>query len=253
MDSQKTYLEICTASVEDVLTAESAGANRVELNTALGLGGLTPTCGMVELALQQTKLPVIAMARPRESGFCYSASEFETLLKDVAWLAQSGVTGIAFGVLTEQGKIDRARCLAVIREMAPTQEIVFHRAFDLVPNMQEALETLVDCGVHRLMTSGGQATAWQGRQVIASLVEQSRGRIQILAAGGIREDHVTQLVAATGVAQIHAGLGQGREDASYAGGGNVDFYASKPEKPEYFRQSSPDLIRQMVQTLNSNK
>ncbi len=252
MDSQKTCLEICTASVTDVLTAESAGADRVELNTALGLGGLTPTYGMIELALQQTNLPIIAMARPRESGFCYSNSEFETLLRDVAWLAEAGVTGIAFGVLTERGKIDQARCRAVIREMAPTQEIVFHRAFDLVPNTQDALEALVDCGVHRVMTSGGQATAWQGRQVITSLVRQSKDRIQILAAGGIRKDHVTQLIAETGVEQIHAGLGQSREDASYAGGGNVDFYSPKPEKPEHFRQSSSDLIRQMVQTLNSH-
>ena len=244
-------LEICTASVSDVWVAEQAGADRVELNTALTLGGLTPSPGMVELALQQTDLPVIAMVRPRESGFCYSEREFDTLLCDVRWLVKAGISGIAFGVLTEQGTVDVARCKAVIEATTNQQEIVFHRAFDLVSNMTQELQTLIDCGVDRVMTSGGKRTAWEGRQTIGELQKQAGDQIEILAAGGIRVDHIWYLIEATGVQHIHAGLGDVDLDGSYQSDTQVNFYGPPPKNPAEYRKSSAERIRQMVQTLKS--
>jgi len=251
MNSPNTFLEICTASVSDVLIAEQAGADRVELNTALTLGGLTPSPGMVELALEKSHLPVIAMVRPRESGFCYSESEFDTLLRDVRWLVEAGISGIAFGVLTEQGTVDVPRCQAVIEATTGQQDIVFHRAFDLVSDMTQGLQTLIDCGVHRVMTSGGKRTAWEGRHQIAQLQKQSAGQIEILAAGGIRVNHVSDLIKETGVQQIHAGLGGPHWDRSYQKDTQVNFYGDPPENPAEYRESSPKRILQMAQTLKS--
>lgn len=251
MNLPTTLLEICTASASDVLVAEQAGADRVELNTALTLGGLTPSPGMVDLVLKQTNLPVIAMVRPRESGFCYSPNEFNTLLCDIDWLVKAGVSGIAFGVLTEQGTIDAARCRAVIEVATSELEIVFHRAFDLVSDMTQGLQTLIDCGVHRVMTSGGKRTAWEGRHAIAKLKKQAGNQIEILAAGGIRVDHVSDLIAETGVDQIHAGLGENDLDLSYQLGSEVNFYGDPPKNPAEYRKSSSRGIREMVQTLKS--
>lgn len=253
MHSRQTQLEICTASVTDTVIAEAAGADRVELNTALPLGGLTPSPGMVRLALQQVSIPVIAMARPRESGFCYSEQEFQTLLDDVQWLVEAGVAGVAFGVLDEHGSVDVARCRQVLDRLGENQLAVFHRAFDLVTDKSTALETLIECGVDRVMTSGGAETAWQGRASIAELVRQATNRIEILPAGGIRVDHATNLVAETGVTQIHAGLSEQATDPCYAEGVEVNFYGQLPENPAHFRQSSPQLIQQMAQSLNPHR
>ena len=107
-------LEICTGSLSDVLIAEQNGADRVELNSGLSLGGITPTPGTVIRVLQRASIPVIAMARPRQSGFCYSDNEFQVLLSDVQWLVDQGVAGVAFGVLDNRGDIDVDRCRQVV-------------------------------------------------------------------------------------------------------------------------------------------
>ncbi len=250
MIGTRVTLEICTASVQDALIAAAAGADRIELNTALSLGGLTPSPGMVRLVTQQLSIPVIAMVRPRESGFCYSDAEFQTLVEDVRWLVDAGVAGIAFGVLDRQGQVDRSRCDQILGLLRDQQQGVFHRAFDLVPDKQTALESLVQCGIPRVMTSGGASTAWQGRQVIGDLVRQAGTRIEILAAGGIRVDHVTAFLQETGVRQLHAGLGTPQRDASYPEAGGVNFYGPLPADPAQFRQSCPQKIREMKQAIS---
>jgi len=117
--SPKTVLEICTASIEDAIVAEASGADRIELNSALSLGGLTPTFSTVSSVLTELSIPVIAMSRPRESGFCYSPREFNTLLQDADRMLEQGVQGIAFGVLNSSGKVDVDRCRQVVAQSAP--------------------------------------------------------------------------------------------------------------------------------------
>lgn len=250
MASNKILLEICCASVEDASIAESAGADRIELNTSLPLGGLTPSPGMVRLVLEQVAIPVIAMARPRESGFCYSGYEFKTLAHDVQWLVEAGVAGIAFGVLSDSGQVDTDRCREIVQLIGPDQQAVFHRAFDLIVDQSAALESLIECGITRVMTSGGKMTAWEGRDQIGQLVRQANNRIEILPAGGIRIDHASRLVSLTGVSQFHAGLGQSRFDKSYQASDGISFYGEMPENPARFRQSCGDSIRQMIESLH---
>jgi copper homeostasis protein len=249
MNPARITLEICTASVTDAWVAESAGADRVELNLALPLGGLTPSPGMVRLVLQQLSIPVIAMVRPRESGFCYSAAEFRTLQEDVGWLAEAGVAGIAFGVLTDKGEVDGERCDQVVQLLAEGQQAVFHRAFDWVPDPAAGLETLIQCGVTRVMTSGGAPSAWQGREHIRERVDQSAGRIEILAAGGIRSSHAAALVRQTGITQLHAGLAQPAWDESFPGDDVISFYSPLPADPAEYRRTSESAIRQMKAAL----
>ncbi len=247
--NEKRLLEICIASLDDLLVAQSSGADRVELNSALLLGGLTPSPGCVELVMQATQVPVVAMARPRESGFCYSDREFSTLLRDVNWLAKAGVDGIAFGVLDDRGQIDRQRCEQVVAAMGPQRQAVFHRAFDLIEDQLAALEALIDCGVQRVMTSGGQPNAVAGQANIARLVERAAGRIEILAAGGIRSGNVQELLAATGVNQIHAGPSRHESDASYRVDCPVNFYGSPPQDPSRFSRSNAESIRDLAAVL----
>jgi copper homeostasis protein len=206
-------LEVCVASVEDALAAQEGGAARLELSPALALGGLTPSLGLLIEVTQAVSLPVIALARPRAGGFCYSSTEFRTLRRDVDLLLSHGANGIAFGILFADGTIDRDRCRELVRQVGE-DKAVFHRAFDMTPDPFAALETLVDLGVKRVLTSGQEATAAKGAALIAELVRRAAGRIEVLPGGGINRAMVAEVVRRTGCNQVHASLRGQRVDRS---------------------------------------
>lgn len=202
----RILLEVAVASVEDALAAHAGGADRLELNAALPLGGLTPTPGLVRGVRNAVPLPLVVLLRPRPSGFCYSRHELAVMERDLEWV---GDLPVAVGVLTDQGEIDVP---AMKRFARPGT--VFHRAFDLVPDPFAALERLIDLGVRRVMTSGQAATALDGADRIARLIDAARGRIEVLPAAGIRPENVRELVRRTGCGQVHASLRGLRTDPS---------------------------------------
>lgn len=210
---KRILLEICTASLEDCLTAQEGGADRVELNSALSLGGLTPSLGLLQEARQALGIPIIVMIRPRPAGFCYSAAEFTVMQREVELALAHGADGIAFGILHEDGAIDQARCASIIKQAAG-REIVFHRAFDVTPNARVALEQLIDLGITRVLTSGQESSAYNGATRIAEFIKQAAGRIQILPAGGINRFTIADVLARTGCEQVHTSLTTARIDAS---------------------------------------
>lgn len=210
---KKLLLEVCTASLEDCLVAQSGGADRVELNTALALGGLTPSLGLLREARQELRIPIIAMIRPRPAGFCYGASEFRVMQRDAELVLANGADGIAFGILCEDGSIDIARCAEIVKQ-AGGREVVFHRAFDVTPEPLTALEQLIDLGITRVMTSGQESRAFSGAANLARFIEHARGHIQILAAGGINRDTLADVLSRTGCEQVHASLSALQYDAS---------------------------------------
>ncbi len=235
--------------MEDAIIAETAGADRIEINSALLLGGLTPTVGCVQSILDHISIPAIAMCRPRPSGFCYSQHEFETLDRDACIMLDLGVSGIAFGVLNENRQVDELRCRQLV-ERAGDCDTVFHRAFDLVADWQREIKVLIDCGVRRVMTSGQRQSAWQGREKIGEMLAFVDGQIEILAAGGIRSDTVAQLVKQTGITQIHAGPSVDITDPSQPAGGPVSFYADPPS-PNLYRRIDADRVHDLVKCLKN--
>lgn len=214
-------LEIVVQSVEDALVAERAGADRLELVSALALGGLTPSYGTVETVLSRCNLPVVAMLRPRSGGFGYSQGEFDAMVRDGEHFLAMGVKGLVFGILDETGISPRNARLVDLGG-----EAVFHRAFDLLPDPLEALERLVDLGFRRLLTSGGRGGAPENLDAIRRLVERAEGRIEILPGGGVRAENVASLVGRTGVSQVHLGALEWTEDKT---GGGIAFNAAHPE------------------------
>lgn len=183
----RILLEVAIASAEDARTAARAGADRLELNAALELGGLTPTPAALE-AVRQAGLPVVTMLRPRPGGFRYSDAELSVMLRDLTWIDGD----VAVGILTPASEID-------VRQLRrfPTARVVFHRAFDLVADPLRALEQLIDLGVPRVMAGAADP------ERLARLVEAARGRIAVLPAGGVRPENVRRLVERSGCAQVH--------------------------------------------------
>lgn len=204
-------LEIAASSVTDSLTAAAGGADRVELNSALQLGGLTPSLGTLLQVKELTRLPVMAMVRPRAGGFCYTDSEFATMQRDADLMLEHGAEGLVFGVLHDDGRIDTTRTAQLVAQCGP-RPAVFHRAFDVTPDPADALETLIDLGVTRVLTSGQAACAAGGAAVIRALVQHASGRLEILPGAGIRPDNVAALLEATGCHQVHASLSTWQTD-----------------------------------------
>ncbi len=194
-------LEVCCGSAEDVWTAAGAGADRVELNSALFLGGLTPSVGAMTLA-RRAELPIMAMVRPREGGFCYTGAEFDTMLADTRALLAAGADGIVFGCLHPDGTVDRARCAAMLSAIGD-RERVFSRAIDVVPDWRAALDVLMELGFTRVLTSGQAASAPAGADTIRAMRAYAAGRIQILPGCGVSPDNAAGLLARTGCDQVH--------------------------------------------------
>jgi len=171
---EKVVIEVCCGSVDDVVRAAEAGADRVELNSALFAGGLTPSVGAVLEAKLRVNLPVISMIRPRAGGFCYTDLEFETMLRDTRELAKAGTDGFAVGFLTAEGWLDEERCKNWVKA-AGERELVFHRAFDIMKNEpEEVLPRLAEIGFKRILTSGREPSAPAGAEMIKRCVQVGR-------------------------------------------------------------------------------
>lgn len=193
-------VEIVAQSADDAVAAERAGASRIELVSALSLGGLTPSLGTLEETRARCGLPVIAMLRPRSGGFDYTPGEFASMLRDGQRFLDAGAAGLVFGVLNERGEIDFERNREIV---ALGGEAVFHRAFDALSDPFEALETLVELGFTRILTSGGRGPAQQGVETLKRLQEQAAGRIEILPGGGVRPENAAEIVSRTRIRQVH--------------------------------------------------
>ena len=210
---KRVLLEICSGSLDDAIEAAVAGADRVELCSALFLGGLTPSMGALVEAKRRLTIPVMFMLRPRPAGFCYSASEFAAMERDAALAMAHGADGLVFGVLTSNGRID-ARRTRRLRALAGTCDAVFHRAFDVTPDPKRALDELVDLGITRVLASGQAPTVAEGLEVIARLVEHAGDRIQVMPGGGIRPHEFATVIRASRCRQIHVAAWLAKRDSS---------------------------------------
>jgi copper homeostasis protein len=243
-------LEIIATSADDCAAIERAGGDRIELCSALALGGLTPSAALVQRARAATSLPIMMMLRPRECGFCYSAEEFRQMALDLKFGLAAGVDGFVFGCLNRDGTIDERRTAHLVK-LAASKQTVFHRAFDVTPNPLATLETLVKLGVMRILTSGQQATALAGADLIRQLVAQAAGRIEILPGAGVRAEHAAELVRRTGVAQVHASASGTEIDVSTAANLVLHFGGASSASGEGHRCVDPAQIAAMKKSLDT--
>ena len=198
----RILLEVAVTTCDEARLAAEAGADRLELCSALELGGVTPSPGTFLAVREAVTLPVYVLLRPRPGGFAYSTGEFETMKRDAEWFVNHGADGLVFGLLTNEGRVD-GRCADLV---AIAKHAVFHRAFDFVPDRLQALEEVIGLGFERILTSGGAATAVEGCAEIAKLVRAANGRIEILPGSGIRPDNVAASFQLAGLTQVHASL-----------------------------------------------
>lgn len=193
--------EICASSFESAKNAQIAGANRIELCSELGVGGITPSFGLIKKVMDELTIENCVLIRPRSGDFTYTEEEFDIMLRDITLCRELGCKGVVTGVLNTDNTIDEKRTLQLI-EAAGALDFVYHRAFDCTPNPLEALETLKQLGVKRVLTSGGKKSAIEGLDLLKILLEQSEGKITIMPGGGINPQTIVKIKDA-GFNEVH--------------------------------------------------
>ncbi|MEO2087949.1 MAG: copper homeostasis protein CutC [Gemmataceae bacterium] len=198
----RVLLEVCVETVADAVAAERGGADRLELCSALDLGGLTPTPGMYLAVRAAVRLPLVVMLRPRAGGFVYTADELNVILRDQELFRPHQPAGFVFGPLLLHQAVDR-EAVAVLRAGCGRADAVFHRAFDETPDPDRAVEDLIELNVTRVLTSGGAETAVLGAERIAKTVRSDSGRIQVLACGKVNATSANAVLDETRCGQLH--------------------------------------------------
>lgn len=196
-------LEIAANSLASALAAQEGGASRIELCSALELGGLTPSPGQVALVRDKLSIPVYVLIRPRAGDFAYAEEEHATMLADIAYCAAAGCDGVVVGALTADGDVDVTRCRELV-SAANGIDVTFHRAIDVCRDPATALEAIIGLGCARVLSSGGAASAMEGSANLRRLIEQAAGRIGIMPGAGIGAGNIAALMAATGAREFHA-------------------------------------------------
>ena len=193
--------EICASSFESAKNAQIAGANRIELCSELGIGGVTPSYGLVKKVAEELSIGNCVLIRPRSGNFTYTEEEFDVMLRDITFCREIGCQGVVTGVLNVDNTIDQERTKRLM-EAAGDMEFVYHRAFDCTPNLMEALEVLKRLRVKRVLTSGGKKSAIEGLELLKSLNSIAEGQLTIMPGGGVNPQTILKIKEA-GFKEVH--------------------------------------------------
>jgi copper homeostasis protein len=205
-------IEICANSFESAKAAQDGGANRIELCTNLSVGGLTPSRGLIRKVIAELNIPVHVLIRPRGGNFVYSEDEVKGMLDAIAFCKKLGCSGIVSGVLTSENTIDEKATRQLIAA-SEGMEFTFHRAFDMVNDPSDAIETVVQLRATRLLSSGQQNKAIDGIEMLKQLKSLSEGKLQIMPGSGINSENALEFKKA-GFKMIHFSATKKDKEAS---------------------------------------
>ncbi|MDM8521486.1 copper homeostasis protein CutC [Anaerolineales bacterium HSG6] len=245
-----TTVEVCIADVESAVASQEGGANSVELCDNLKEGGTTPSWAMIQLAREKIDIGLHVIIRPRGGDFCYSEFEFELMKRNVKISRELGADGVVFGILRPDGELDKER-MAELVELAGPMYLTCHRAFDMSPDPYVSLETLIELGFHRILTSSRQASAADDTALLGQLHQQAAGRIVIMAGGRVRLDNVERIVNEAGVGAVHLGTGVSDLYDSQMVYRNESVSMGADSDEYQIRHTSADKVRQTVTLLRA--
>lgn len=195
--------EACVESLADALDAERRGAHRIELCSTLDQDGLTPSRELIGECRHRLSIPIMVMIRPRGGDFVYSGDEVAQMEGEIAFCKRSAVAGVVFGLLTREGKIDVENTARLARAALPL-DVTFHKAIDYSVDVMDSFFCLNAIeGISRVLTSGGCATAWEGREALKAMHEMPGRRIEIIAAGRLLPENRERVADYTGIRELH--------------------------------------------------
>lgn len=198
-------LEIATADFITTQAAVQGGADRIELCAALTEGGTTPSYGMIRKCREAFAIPLFPIIRPRGGDFLYTDEEYAIIKKDIEQSKHLGCDGVVIGILKKDGTIPLHK-LAKLIDGAYPMEVTFHRAFDRCKDPFATMESLIQIGCTRILTSGQQLTAPEGVDLLAQLIKAADERIVIMPGSGVRKENIKELADKTGATEFHSSL-----------------------------------------------
>ena len=203
--------EVCVENFTNVPLMIERGANRIELNNDLSVGGTTPSFGVIKKTVEYAHkhdVPVIVMIRPRGGNFVYNEDELEIMINDIQICSLLNVDGVTFGCLTREKHLDKRamnRLLSVAH--AGDLEVVMHMAIDELTNAErkEAIDWLSQNRVKRILTHGGPLNQPISHTLdhLKEVVKQAKNKIEILPGGGITKVNVNKIVEQIKIKQVH--------------------------------------------------
>ena len=245
-------VEACVDSVESALAAERGGAARLELCDALFDGGTTPSAGMIAACRERVSIPVFVIVRPRGGGFVYSDTELDVMQRDIVAARGLGADGVVIGALQADGTVHAGQVRSLV-DTAGDLPVTFHRAFDFTPDLGAALESLIMCGVRRVLSSGGAPTASEGVPALASLVRQAGDRLVVMAGGGVKEENVRAIIEATGVREVHVRLTRLTRAPAPPGAARVKVRKALPEDEAAWEETDASRIKRLVESVGTGR
>lgn len=235
-------MEICVDSIESAINAESGGAHRLEVCSALSEGGLTPSLGLLKTLKTIISIPVFVMLRPRCGyDFQYSNLEIKIILQDLTLFKDAGADGFVFGALTSHGKIDVATCVSVILAARPLP-VTFHRAFDVaIQNPFKMAQKIADLGFTRLLTSGRSSVATEGKFLIKTLIETMEDRLIVMPGSGIQVENLKDILTTTLAREFH---GSAKALKKFSNTNNVNLDSKNEASAIYVTHS--DTVKKLL-------
>ena len=203
---KNTTIEICIGNIDDAVKAASYPIDRIELNSALELGGLSPSLETIRTLKEKISVPLCCMCRPRGGDFCYSELEYRTMLKDAEAMLKAGADGIVFGFLHEDRTIDTKRTRTMTDLIhSYGKEAVFHKAFDETDDLDRSTRELINCGIDRILSSGRAVypDILKGCEILHELHEKYHEQISLLPGGGVRIENIRDVLRISGCGQVH--------------------------------------------------
>ena len=196
-------LEVAVETVAGLRAAVRGGADRIELVSSFGVGGVTPSVGLMRV-VATCGVPVRAMIRPRAGDFTYTPEEVILMMRDIESARECGVAGVVIGGNMPNGELDEGALVAVTEEARNLGlDTAIHRSFNLAPYPVKAIDLCISLGMKTILTSGGPRYAKDGTVGLAHYTDFAEGRIEIMAGSGVTADNVGR-IAGAGVSWVHA-------------------------------------------------
>ncbi len=242
----RPVLEIAANSLGSALAAQDGGADRIELCADLGNGGTTPSYGTLAITRDRLRIPLYALIRPRTGDFCYDTGEIDVMLHDIEMCAKLGCDGVVIGALDTQGDVDETVCRELIAAATPLG-VTFHRAFDVARDQARALDTIIELGCERVLTSGGEATALAGAERIAGFVKQAGSRVNIMAGAGVDVSNISEVALHSNAREFHSSAKAVRRSVSRHRNDHL------PGLQADWWQTDAVIVRAMVEALSRHE
>lgn len=244
-------IEVCCGTYYDAINAAKGGADRIELTSSIYLGGLTPSVSSLKLIKENTDLEVASMVRQRGAGFSYNEIEFTCMYEEAKDLLENGTDAIVFGFLNNDFTINQFYTEKMVNlSHKYNREAVFHKAFDITSHDEKALQTLIDLGVDRVLTSGGKSSAIEGKDNLKKLFSYSKGKIEILAGGGVNSTNALELIKYTGVKEIHSSCRDWEKDITTSNG-NISYDYASFNHTDMYEIVSLNKVKQLKKAILS--